>query len=108
MKEFVVIFIVIVFFAYIGREFYSNIQIDKKGKESIAIIIKSKQISSNTGGSINGEFLVSFINDENKEERVLFQETIPQLYASRVQPGEKIKIKYMKKKNKTIASFVFD
>ena len=108
MKEIIVIFVFVLFFAYIGRVFYKDNQIDKNGKSSIATIINSRQISSNTGGSINGEFLVKFINDKNEEETVMFRETIPQLYSPRVQPGENIKIKYLDVKGKTTVSFVFD
>ena len=108
MMEFIVLLIFFSLIFYIVHEFYISHKIDSEGKESTAIIIQSKQISSNTGGSINGEFAIIFKNELGDDEAILFQETIPQLYASRVQVGDKINIKYIRKKNKKpLVSFVF-
>ncbi len=101
------LFIFLCFFVYIASQFYFDNEIESKGKETIAKIINSREISSNSGGSINARFLISFINEKNESETLQFDETIAQFYASRVQSGDEIKIKYLRKKNKTRVSFVF-
>lgn len=109
MTEFIVLLILFFFLFYIVREFYFTYKIDSDGKESTAIIIQSKQISSNTGGTVNGEFFITFKNESGDDETLLFQEAIPQLYASLVQVGDTINIKYIRmKNNKPMVSFIFN
>ncbi|KAA9002636.1 hypothetical protein FJU30_03605 [Affinibrenneria salicis] len=95
MKEIIVIFVIIGFCFYMGRDFYINNQINKNGVIATAKIIKAKHLSGNDGGSINGRFQVYFINEHGNEEELTFDTTIPQLYAPRVQADMAIDIKYL-------------
>lgn len=107
MQELILVVIFLVVIISVGLIFYHDSKIANKGTETTAVVIESRQVSSNSGGSINGDFLISFLNENNTMEELRFRETLPQLYASQVQSGMNIKIKYLRSKKSVKVSLVF-
>lgn len=108
MIEAIVVVIVLMGIVFqVGRVFYNDNRLDKQGVATTAVILESRQDSANNDGSINGVFLISFKNERGEDEMTQFEETIQQLYASRVQPGETVDIKYLRQGKKLQVSFVF-
>ncbi|EOI5722262.1 hypothetical protein ACMS1V_004309 [Cronobacter dublinensis] len=97
------------FFVYtIGKSFYNDALIRKKGTVVTAVVLKSEQLSSNETGSINGAFIVKF-NDAEKGPMIIgFESTIPQLYAPRVQPGCEVQLRYLGDGDIVKANFIFE
>ncbi|EKM5067119.1 hypothetical protein PUZ93_004192 [Cronobacter turicensis] len=102
--EVIVAILIVGFFVYtIGKSFYNDALIRKKGTTITAVVLKSVQLSSNETGNINGSFVVKF-NDPKKGERVIgFESTIPQLYA-----GCKIQLRYLGDGDIVKANFIFE
>ncbi|ELY2856459.1 DUF3592 domain-containing protein [Cronobacter dublinensis] len=92
----------------VGKSFYDNESIEKKGTTVTAVVLKSVQLSSNETGSINGDFIVKFDTADMGEKTIRFKSTIPQLYASRVQPGCEVRVRYLDKGDKIKAYFIFE
>ncbi|EKA5403604.1 hypothetical protein QU217_004122 [Cronobacter sakazakii] len=92
----------------VGKSFYDNESIEKKGATVTAVVLKAVQISSNETGSINGDFIVKFDIPDAGEKIIRFKSTIPQLYAPRVQPGCEVQVRYLDKGDKVKAYFVFE
>lgn len=107
MKAFLIIILIFAVIFYIGSRFYFDKKIQDKGIESLATIIAARQKSANEGGSINAAFHISFLNEKNEQEELSFDETIPQMYASQVQPGNRIAIKYLRGSGKVRVIFIF-
>ncbi|ELY2768213.1 hypothetical protein QLZ26_05360 [Cronobacter universalis] len=105
----IVAILIVGFFVYtIGKSFYNDALIRKKGTIVTAVVLKSVQLSSNETGNITGSFVVKF-NDPKKGERVVgFESTIPQLYAPRVQPGCEIQLRYLGDGDIVKANFIFE
>ncbi|EKP4478744.1 hypothetical protein ACVS9Z_004277 [Cronobacter dublinensis] len=92
----------------IGKSFYNDALIRKKGKTVTAVVLKSEQLSSNETGSINGAFIIKF-NDAEKGPTIIgFESTIPQLYAPRVQPGCEVQVRYLGDGDIVKAYFIFE
>ncbi|ELQ6221476.1 hypothetical protein ACOJD8_001841 [Cronobacter turicensis] len=92
----------------VGKSFYDNALIEKKGTTVTAMVLKSEQLSSNETGSINGAFIVKFNDAEKGPTIVGFESTIPQLYAPRVQPGCEIQVRYLGDGDIVKAYFIFE
>ncbi|ELY2856460.1 hypothetical protein SMC92_003561 [Cronobacter dublinensis] len=107
--EVIVAILIVVFFVYtIGKSFYNDALIRKKGTVVTAVVLKSEQLSSNETGSINGAFIVKF-NDAEKGPMIIgFESTIPQLYALRVQPGCEVQLRYLGDGDIVKANFIFE
>ncbi|ELY4302671.1 hypothetical protein ACI0X9_004174 [Cronobacter turicensis] len=107
--EVIVATLIVGFFVYtIGKSFYNDALIRKKGTIVTAVVLKSVQLSSNETGNITGSFVIKF-NDPKKGERVVgFESTIPELYAPRVQPGCEIQVRYLGSGDIVKANFIFE
>lgn len=92
----------------VGKSFYDNALIEKKGTTVTAVVLKSEQLSSNETGSINAAFIVKFSDAEKGPTIIGFESTIPQLYAPRVQPGCEIQLRYLGDGDIVKANFIFE
>lgn len=60
----------------VGKSFYDNESIEKKGTTVTAVVLKSVQLSSNETCSIDGGFIVKFATADMGEETIRFKSTI--------------------------------
>lgn len=108
MTSFVLYAIIAAVIAYIGYQFYRDSQIDKSGITTTAEILESRVISSNQQGSSNVFFVLSYVDSSTNENKTIrATETVPTFYASQLQVGMKVKIKYMKD-NPDKMAFIFN
>ncbi|MBW7984889.1 DUF3592 domain-containing protein [Enterobacillus tribolii] len=108
MTSFVIYTIIAAVITYIGYQFFRDCQIDKNGVAAIAEILESRVISANQQGSSNVFFVLSFVDPFTHENKTIRgTETVPAFYASQLQAGMKVKIRYLKNMPDKMA-FIFD
>jgi len=107
LKSIITSLTVVLIIIYIGYLFYKESKIERYGIITTASINESRSISSNENGSSNIFFVLSFTDDTTHEIRtVKLTKTISTFYASQLQAGMQVKIKYLKNDPKEL-SFIF-